>query len=742
MKKVLFKFIFVTAITIASLSAFNLVYAVENASTTPDNITEVIATSTPSTEEASTSTEENILSINLTIRYNDEIIFADSIDLTTTTYHDQINNLDYDLMTYTVFSSLVKADISSANFDITDDQYNSYYQSFYLRCITLNTSTSIEACDNWQYTINGQYPYHSMDGYELSGGENVYIYFGDRYKLNTSKVEYNTSETITSTLQEYSFLDNTWTNKPGQEILLTEPIAFDYSNWPPTIFASSTTNESGETYFNQSSTGTYYITLANDYWPGVNITVTSTVSTTQNNTTGSSGGGGSSSSANYSSTTSQVSDSVNKILNYFKTQQNEDGSILDGGTSDWVAISFGANGQYSKDIKKTSSSTSLYNFIYNYDFNGFTDLNLCASYPRHIMALLASGVDKNDSKILDLKNRMVSVECYTDNLYGFDGINDDIFAIISLLSLDYDINSNIITDIKNTILNDQTNEGAFTWTGYPGADVTGAVINALSYAKNKGINIETSVINNAKNYLKSTQLSDGGWGYGTSDILTTSWVLLGLNAESESMSNWNTASGYNPLNPLVDQLQVDGTYDTSWSPGTVDWFGLKHAVPSLLGKSWPIILTTVAQPVSSGSGNGSIEIIITPTTTPTSTQQVVTSTPEIIIEDTTTTEKIDIIPVTLELPLENIENNNSLEKKYKVKTTQAQNTVEEVQGEKITENSSTTIEAEKINTTIPETSNSSTEKESNPLSTSQKVAIGLGIITLLYGLFLLFKIFV
>ena len=456
------------------------------------------------------------------------------------------------------------------------------------------------------------------------------------------------------------------------------------------------------------------------------------------------GSGGSINVVDNTPTSAQITEAANKILNYFKTQQAEDGSILDGGTSDWIAMSFGANGQYAKDIKNAISNTTLFDYIYNYNFTDPSDMNLCVAYPRHILALLASGVAKTDNKIIDLKNKINNENCYQNSLYGQTGINDDIFALLSLSALDYDINSQIISDIKNTILSDQNSNGAFTWTGYPGADVTGAVINALDYGQSKGLSIESSVITNAKNYLKSTQLSDGGWGYETSDVLTTSWSMLGINSLNENMLDWKTNKGYNPKNILIDNLQNDGSYDTSWNPGTVDWFGLKHAVPSLLGKTWPIILDPIIQPTNN-VGGGSIETNTT-STTATSTEEIVTSTPEIIDDIATSTQKqkIEILPIILELPVENIQTTKTpiAETKLTKQSLIAKNNLEQVLGEKTeTTSEDKIIEEEKQNIQTNETIEKTKENEDKNLPTNKKVALGLGAASLLYGLYLLFKLF-
>lgn len=283
----------------------------------------------------------------------------------------------------------------------------------------------------------------------------------------------------------------------------------------------------------------------------------------------------------------QITNTVDKILAYLKSQQDATGKIIDGTITDWIIMSFGANGQYANEIKNTSST--LLDYEKNYNLDDPSDLNPCASYPRHILALLAAGVDKNDAAILGLKNK-ISTVCYQNNLYGQPGINDDVFALISLLAIDDNTNNLVIQSALNTIKADQTAEGAFTWTGWAGADMTGAAINALKYAESKGVVIEQNIYSKAKQYLKINQLNDGGWGYGASDILTTSWVLMGINALGEGQNLWFTASGTSPWHPLVNQLKTDGFYESAWVPGTVDWFAMKHAVPALLKKSWPIIL--------------------------------------------------------------------------------------------------------------------------------------------------------
>ena len=88
---------------------------------------------------------------------------------------------------------------------------------------------------------------------------------------------------------------------------------------------------------------------------------------------------------------------VDKILAYLKTQQDASGKIIDGGTTDWAIMSFGANGQYADE---------LLNFAKTYNFTDSSELNLCAGYPRHILALLSAGIPVDDALIQNLKTKI------------------------------------------------------------------------------------------------------------------------------------------------------------------------------------------------------------------------------------------------------------------------------------------------------------------------------------------------
>lgn len=632
--------------------------------TTPIFIDETVS-STPATDPVPTP------SSTIIVRYQDRIISNSQILLTSTIYHDQINNLDYSLATPTVFSSLVLADQQTDAFTISDAQYNQGFDSFYLACLGLSTASSTEnACYNWNYIVSNNYPTVGMDKYLLTGNETVYIYFSNPWQITASTSTFPTGTTTTLQTWRYQFdnLIEPWTLDANNLVSISIPNPNPTGWWDQTIPVTTTqTNASGTVDYIFNTTGTYYAQITSlDFskWSNpITLLVQENISTTPTTEQPPTGGGSGSGPAAPSVSSNDIANAVQKILNFLKSKQSENGSILDLATSDWSAMSFGAHGAYTQDIK--TSTLSLYDYLNTSLITPGTDtLNKCTEYPRHILGLLSGGFSKTNTQIIDLKNK-ITTECLNGSLVGQPGINDDIFIVLALLATDENPASQIISTAVSTIITDQQTDGSFTWNGYPGQDVTGAAINALKYASTFGISINNTAFEKAKNYLHTTQLPDGGWtGYGTvSDALTTSWAMYGLNALGEGQAQWTNTQGNNPWTVLTTQLNTNGHYETPWSEDHIDWFGTKHAVPALLGKSWPIVLGPATTPSSGGTGGGGgastatevstsspIVSIITTTTVATSTPEVTTTIQLISTEDTENFGEILGIKVKAEKP--------------------------------------------------------------------------------------------
>lgn len=346
------------------------------------------------------------------------------------------------------------------------------------------------------------------------------------------------------------------------------------------------------------------------------------------NTGGGSGGGnGSSNSATSLVSDTDINEAVNTLLNVMKAHQGDDGSIQDANITDWTILSFDAHKIDPDSIE--ASGVSLAEFAKNYTITqaseGGTFANLCASYPRHLMSLLSVDVATNDPLVTDLATIMKSDACFDGTYYGVGGglVNDDIFALIALLSAGESVEDTMIQKMIADILAAQDNSGGFSMGFGVGSDGTGAAINALKYAQQKGASIDATVFSNATDFLRTKQLNDGGWNdwkpENGADIITTSWVTMGINALGQSQSDWSNTTGKNPWHPLTEQVSDSLGYESAYESGKTDWFGLKHAVPALLGKSWPIVegsedsslndsaqttTDTAPQAIGGGGGNG------------------------------------------------------------------------------------------------------------------------------------------
>lgn len=574
--------------------------------------------SAPFTLTTTSSTPENLTSVDLNLRYQDQFIFSDAVNLSSSTifsYTDTSDNSTASTSTgLNVLAALLTADATSTAFAISDLQYYPAFNSFYLNCLDITSPTSTTACANWNYVVNGIYPSFGMDSYPLSGGETIYIYFSNPWQItaSTSTFPVNTTTTLATWRYNYNSTSTEWVENGGEVIDISVPNPAPTGWWDATMTTTTlTTNASGTVEYVFSATGTYYAKITSpDYskWsPAITLTVldapaTSTPENGGNN--GGEGGNGGVGSGTPTVAAAVIAEKAQAILNFLQSQQTEDGKIIDGGITDWAIISFAANNQYAEEIKK--GGKSLLEFAQNYNFTDASELNLCASYPRHLLALLSAGIATSESAIQSLNNKIKSAECYKDNQYGQNGINDDVFALIALFSADTPVSEPIITDIISTITKDQTAEGAFTWAGFASPDITGASLNALRYAQNKGAILDQNIFTKAKAYLKTQQLNDGGWGFGQADALTTSWAMMGINALGEGQIEWTNSAAKNPWTVLTAQLNDQGYYEPSWAPGTIDWFGTKHAVPALLGKTWPLILAPKPSPPAINNSIGSV----------------------------------------------------------------------------------------------------------------------------------------
>jgi hypothetical protein len=151
--------------------------------------------------------------------------------------------------------------------------------------------------------------------------------------------------------------------------------------------------------------------------------------------------------------------------------------------------------------------------------------------------------------------------------------------------------------------------------------MTSAAIQALIQVKSlDGVD---SALGKAKEYLKTQQQADGGWG----NVPATSWAMQAIAALGENPNDWEK-NNKNPNDYLSAQQMVDGGLETSSADVNTRIWSTSYAVPAALGKNWNNILNNFSVPENHATNNnenfvgGYPENLLDITQTPTSTVKI------------------------------------------------------------------------------------------------------------------------
>jgi len=503
--------------------------------------------------------------VNLTIRDADTIVFSGAVALQPLPPPDGMIDLaDSSFVTHSVnadsvLSMLNDADLLSPDFSISNLEYYDSMGSFYLKCIT---DVIGERCDNWQYTVNNSYPPLGMDKTILSGGENVYIYFGPQHRLSLSLASINTSETLTVTTEDYDYQNNTWIIRTGVTVGLTQP---DPNNpWSPIEIQTSQVDSNGKATFSGIPEGSYNVGVQEDfYFPTETLTVTTPPAPTHHSSSGS-----------YSlpiviENTIKETFDIKKAFEFLSSQQKENGSFGEDLYTDWSAITFGSSNE-NQEVK-----TKLIKYLSENKLNGenLTD------YERRSMALMALGLNPYN----------VNNENYIEKIVkNFDGTqfgnidedNDDIFALIVLQNAGFNLDEKIISDTINFILSKQKENGSWDES----IDMTGAAMEALSVYFSNEQNKNTiekalgrSPMGKAREYLKQNKKEDGSWN----NISSTAWAIQGILSLSEKIED-KTLEYFASNQDTDGGIKNDNIQNKIWQTS--------YVLTSLSNKTWNQIM--------------------------------------------------------------------------------------------------------------------------------------------------------
>ncbi len=585
------------------------------------------------TEEENTTTTPDVVvpEAYISIQYEGNWLFNESIPLPTSTlfnYHESTTTTLFSTSTESssVFTLLLSVDEQSEEFEVSDIVYYPSFSSFYVKCLNITTST--EACDSWQYAIDENYGQIGMDQQVVNEGEHVYIYFGDSWKVtaNTTTPIIGTTTTFHTWQYQYDDLEEPWTNDPLTMIDISIDNPSSTGWWDTTISLDTlTSDEQGLADYVFSSTGTFYAKITSLDWTKYSDTIEISVvgepeeeeEEQEEDGGGNNGGGGGGSQPE---THEQLN--VQKAIDFLLSQQNDDGSFGSAQLyTDWTAIALGAGNEDNDNLKDYLLT----------DPNPGIEIT---DYERRAMALMSLNIDPFSGTATDYVKKIT--DSFDGEQFGEASlINDDIFAIVTLVNAGYGSNDDMIVKSVQYILDNQQSNGS--WMG---VDLTSAAIQALKLVTN--LASVSEAITKARKYVEENQENDGGFG----NSFATSWSIQSISALGENQEDWEKNNN-TPGDYLYSEQADDGGLEEGSTDDNRIW-STAYAISAALGKTWDSIMHNFSAPVenptennpSGGGGQGQTNPVQdSPTTTPeiTTTTPIVVPTSTLELDTTTST---------------------------------------------------------------------------------------------------------
>lgn len=210
------------------------------------------------------------------------------------------------------------------------------------------------------------------------------------------------------------------------------------------------------------------------------------------------------------------------------------------------------------------------------------------------LAARASGLDPKNVDGTNLVAVMTGGYAPATGLYAADDFSQSL-AMLGLACTGNNVPNGAILALRGT----QLAAGGWGFGGSPDPDTTALAIQALEAS---GIPANDATIEKAIAYLKSSQGTDGGWGFdpSASNANSTAFViqaLLALGISPES-AEW-TVGGVNPVAFLISQQQADGSF-LGFDPA----FASNQALPALAGRTFcnaPVTTIQAPTPVATAT---------------------------------------------------------------------------------------------------------------------------------------------
>ncbi|PIZ92449.1 MAG: hypothetical protein COX82_04730 [Candidatus Magasanikbacteria bacterium CG_4_10_14_0_2_um_filter_41_10] len=472
-----------------------------------------------------------------------------------------------------------------------------------------------------------EYAITAMNQQVLQSGDLITLTYGVQpLRIETVTTTVQTSATATIYVYEafYDFETDKTIWIPSENIL------YGLNN------GSRIADEDGIIEFTTSTPGVITVSFQKDEyilsgdWPLITF-VTSTIDSSDdtdtqgNDSNGGSGGGCSSCGADSNSDVDTV---VKNIITFLDANQNQDGSFSSSVSfSDWTALAYSAytGSTTGKDKLKTYLLTNP---------NPIDGPNETTGYARRAMALMSYGINPYSGTDTNYIEKIL--DGFDGTQFGIEGlINDDVFALIPLLNAGYTASDPIVVSTTKYILEKQDTTGKFE-----SPDITGATLQVLS--KLTVIDGVNTAIEKGTAYILDQQKSDGGFG----DIYGTSWIIQGLSAQNVDIKTLKK-NNFSPIDYLKANQEADGGIGNT--KNSLRLWTSAWAVPALLEKPWPTLLTSFSIPSDSEtqSTGGSTTTEDTTTSTPEIAEQGTSTSTDALADETTSenTSEVTILPL-------------------------------------------------------------------------------------------------
>jgi len=471
-------------------------------------------------------------------------------------------------------ATLIALDALSDEFTITDLQHYESFESLFLNCIEVPSESDDPLCGNWQFVVNGDYPSVGLDKYELEEGDSFMLFFGSPRRVVLSADTITAGDTLTTTVEAFDADAGAYAPVTGYTVGVTQPNADN--PFSPTEVATAEVNTDGQASFALDVEGEYGVGIQEDfYFPLESLSVLpagTVVEDDTDTTSGTSFGSG-------GSLVDVDAFSVPAAQSFIAAQQEPDGSFGGDLFTDWAAIALAADDNEPEALVK----------VRRYLLNDTPSYSRATDFERRALALMVLGISPYDGTPVD----------YIDSLWGFyDGaqlgepkyVNDDIFALMVFGKAGYTTDDARYNQLFIHVRDSQMANGSWE----DDVDLTAAALQALALFEGPGTE---AAMDAAEVYLRSKQDDDASWG----NSFATSWVLQGIAALGQRPNDWETTA--NPLEYMAGIQGDDGGVDPEEEILQNRLWATSYAVPAVLGKTWPEMMSRFAVPVTETTGD-------------------------------------------------------------------------------------------------------------------------------------------